>query len=315
MRALARSLRTAEVSLVDRLTADLRPEFAEDVIFVDASDAVMGGPACKAVSCRRTGVLVGMCVAHHQSWVTAGRPDLQSWADSAAPSSRWLGQPPMCTAPSCHRGRFMATLCHVHHLRWQRAGMADRASWTATHSGPPLKRAASCALTHCLLDGEGPSGLCRSHRTRWARHGRPPVAEYVVSCESFGRDQFDLRALPMPIRVEITYAIQRRVDERRTKTGPDLLRRLLGQLPASGSTSLLDRSPETWTATSGSRPSVAASATDSSSTPSVTSPTSSKASAGMPSTRETSGCCAGSASRAGTWRFVSIASGPCGFAR
>ncbi|MHB1519637.1 MAG: tyrosine-type recombinase/integrase [Acidimicrobiales bacterium] len=80
------------------------------------------------------------------------------------------------------------------------------------------------------------------------RHGRPLVSDYVLSCESFGRDRFDLRALPMPMRVEIAYSIQRRVDERRTKTRPDVLRRLLNQLAAGGATSLLDRSPEVWTA-------------------------------------------------------------------
>lgn len=247
MSALARALQSGDVSLVERLAGELRPEFAEDVIFVDASDAVMGGPSCKAASCKRTGVVVGMCAAHHQSWVAAGRPELQIWAASVPPSSRWLGQPPGCTAPSCHRGRFQASLCHAHYLRWKRARFPDREAWTAEHSGPPFEREPPCALTHCLLDGEGPSGLCRSHRTRWAGHGRPPVAEYVLSCESFGRDRFDLRALPMPMRVEVAYAIQRRVDERRTKTRPDLLRRLLNQLPASGATSLLDRSPETWT--------------------------------------------------------------------
>ena len=247
MSALARPLPVAGVSLVERLTTQLRPEFDEDVIFVDTSDAVMGGPACKAASCTRTGVLIGMCVAHHQSWIAAGRPDLENWAASAPASSRWLGQPPGCTAPSCRRGHYMATFCHAHYLRWQRAHFPDRATWASEHSGPSFHREAKCALTHCLLDGEGPSGLCRSHRTRWANHGRPPLVEYVLSCESFGRDRFDLRALSMPMRLEIAYAIQCRVDERRTKTRPDLLRRLLNQLAASGASSLLERTAETWT--------------------------------------------------------------------
>jgi hypothetical protein len=50
----------------------------------------------------------------------------------------------------------------------------------------------------------------------------------------------------MPMRLEIAYAIQRRVDERRTKTRPDTLRRLLNQLPTSGVSSLLDRNPDQW---------------------------------------------------------------------
>ena len=119
-------------------------------------------------------------------------------------------------------------------------------SWAAGHSGPPFPRGAPCALPHCQLDGEGPSGLCRSHRVRWASKGKPPIAEYVLSCESFARDRFDLRPLPTPMRLEIAYAIQRRVDERRTKTRPDVLRHLLNQLRDSGATSLLERSPATW---------------------------------------------------------------------
>jgi integrase len=243
----ALALQLGGVSLVERLASELRPEFAEDLIFVEASDAVMGGPSCRAACCERTGVVAGMCTAHHQSWLGAGRPELESWAASALPSSRWLGQRFKCQALSCHRGRYQAALCHGHYLRWQRAEFPDLAPWAACHSGPPFSRETPCALTSCLLDGEGPSGLCRSHRVRWARHGRPPIAEYVVSCETFGRDRFDLRSFPTPMRLEIAYSIQRRVDERRTKTRPDVLRHLLNQLRDSGANSLLDRSSRTWT--------------------------------------------------------------------
>jgi hypothetical protein len=52
----------------------------------------------------------------------------------------------------------------------------------------------------------------------------------------------------MPMRLEIAYAIQCRVDARRTKTRPDQLRRLLRKLPGSGVSSLLERSPEDWNA-------------------------------------------------------------------
>jgi hypothetical protein len=63
-----------------------------------------------------------------------------------------------------------------------------------------------------------------------------------------GRDRFDLRALPTPMRLEIAYAIQRRVEARRTKTRPDQVRRLLRKLPASGASSLLARTPDEWNA-------------------------------------------------------------------
>lgn len=65
-------------SLLDRISRELRPEFAGALIFIDASDPVMGGPVCKAATCERVGVLTGMCVAHHQRWVAAGRPELEA---------------------------------------------------------------------------------------------------------------------------------------------------------------------------------------------------------------------------------------------
>jgi integrase len=114
--------------------------------------------------------------------------------------------------------------------------------------GLPLPRTATCQFPGCGLDAEGSAGLCQVHRSRWARHGRPPVDTWLADCAMVGRDRFDLRALPMPMRLEIAYAIQCRVDARRTKTRPDQLRRLLRKLPGSGVSSLLERSPKDWNA-------------------------------------------------------------------
>ena len=71
---------------------------------------------------------------------------------------------------------------------------------------------------------------------------------WLADCAMFGRDRFDLRALPVPMRLEIACAIQRRVDARRTKTRPDQVRALLRKLAASGASSLLDRSADDWNA-------------------------------------------------------------------
>jgi len=235
-------------SLIERIRAELRPEFAGEVIFVDASDPIMGGPVCTATTCERIGVLAGMCNAHHLRWVNAGRPEVQAWVSTVSLSTRWLDEPTTCEVASCHRARSEGGLCHSHFLRWHRGGRPDRTTWLVANSGPPLRRGPVCRFNGCSLDAEGTAGLCLAHRSRWVRHGRPSIEDYLLGCESFGRDRFDLRALPMPMRTEVAYAIQRRVDERRTKTRPDLLRRLLGQLPASGATSLLERSPQAWTA-------------------------------------------------------------------
>jgi integrase len=238
--------------LITRLRARLRPQFAAPVIPVDPDDPVMGGPSCEVPVCERVAVLSGMCTGHHQRWVTEGRPDAGTWAASAGPLRRWLTEPPRCTVASCRRARCEFTLCHSHAARWQDAGRPDRAGWIAAGGGgSPLPRTPVCRFRECGLDSEGEAGLCQVHRSRWARNGRPPVDAWLADCAMFGRDRFDLRALPVPMQMEIAYAIQCRVDARRTKTRPDQVRALIGKLPASGVTSLLDRTAGDWNASLG----------------------------------------------------------------
>lgn len=231
-----------------RLAGQLRPEFAAEVILVDPSDPVIGGPLCVSATCERVGILDGMCTAHHQRWVNAGRPDVEAWAATAPANRRWLDEPPECAIAACRRGRREFGLCHSHANRWRNTGEPDRARWVAEGGGPPLPAGMTCRFPGCGLDAEGAAGLCLVHRSRWARNGRPPVDSWLLSCEMVGRDRFDLRPLPMPMRLEIAYAIQCRVDERRTKTRPDQVRRLLRKLPGSGVTSLLEHNPESWAA-------------------------------------------------------------------
>ncbi|MFG1711147.1 tyrosine-type recombinase/integrase [Nonomuraea sp. M3C6] len=236
-------------SLAGRLARELRPQFAEPVILVDPSDPVMGGPSCLVAVCDRVGILKGMCSAHRQQWTEAGRPDIAAWAATAPTLRRWLAEPPRCAVASCHRARREAGLCHSHATRWHQAGRPDPERWVAEGGGgPPLPRTAMCRFPECGLDAEGAAELCEHHRSRWTRNGRPPVEAWLADCAMIGLDRFDLRALSMPMRLEVAYAIQRRVDERRTKTRPDQIRRLLRKLPGSGATSLLERSPEDWNA-------------------------------------------------------------------
>jgi integrase len=237
------------VGLAAQLSAQLRPQFAVPVILVDPADPVMGGPCCIVTACQRVGVLRGMCSAHRQRWTHAGRPDPQTWAVTEPAARRWLEQPPTCAVASCQRAHCEFGLCHSHVSRWQHAGRPDRRRWVAAGGGgAPLPRTASCLFHGCGLDAEGSAGLCLVHRNRWIRHGRPPVRAWLADCAMVGQDRFDLRALPTPMRLEIGYAIQRRVDDRRTKTRPDHIRRLLHKLPGSGVRSLLDHSVEQWNA-------------------------------------------------------------------
>jgi integrase len=249
MTGIAASVVPVGDDLSTRLRSLLRPEFAAPVILVDPSDPVTGGPQCVAVACDRVAVHKGMCNRHYQRWTDEGRPAVEAWAASVTANTRWLQEPRKCTVASCRRALCEHGLCHSHAVRWEQAGRPERDAWVAAGAGGgPLPAAATCRFRACGLDAEGSAGLCQAHRSRWIRHGRPPVEQWLEDCALWGRDKFDLRALPAPMRWEIGYAIQRRVDERRTKTRPESILRLLRALPRFGATSLLQRTTEEWTA-------------------------------------------------------------------
>lgn len=238
----------AGASLESRLQSLLRPKFASPVILVDPADPVIGGPVCVAAVCDRVALHQGMCNRHYQRWDADGRPDVEAWAALVTANTRWFEEPRKCTVASCRRALCEHELCHSHAVRWAQAGRPERVAWIATGAGDgPLPVAPACAFPTCTLDAEGAAGLCQAHRSRWIRLGRPPVEEWIEQCMLWGRDKFDLRALPTPMRWEIAYAIQRRVDERRTKTRLESILRLIRALPGAGVASLLDRAAADWT--------------------------------------------------------------------
>jgi integrase len=229
------------------LAARLRPQFAQPVILAGLDDPVIGGPGCLVPRCERLAVIYGKCSAHHQRWIDDGCPDdVPAWAASAPANRRWLQQPPKCAIGTCRRSRREHGLCHSHAHRWHRQDRVDLPQWIADGGGPLLPAGPGCRFPECGLEAEGEAGLCVHHRNRWVRADRPPIESWLLGCATFGQDRFDLRALPEPMRMEIAFAIQCRVDERRTITRPHSIRRLLRALPAAGATSLLDRSPEAW---------------------------------------------------------------------
>ncbi|MEU3343002.1 site-specific integrase [Streptomyces sp. NPDC006668] len=230
------------------LAARLRPRFAQPVILVDPDDPVIGGPRCLVPVCDRLAVIFAKCSAHHRRWIDDGRPDdVDAWAATAPANRRWLQQPPKCAIGICRRSRREHGLCHSHAHRWHRQGRPDLPGWITDGGGPPLPAGPGCSFPECGLEAEGEARLCVHHRNRWVRADRPPLEPWLLGCATFGQDRFDLRALPEPMRLEIAYAIQCRVDERRTITRPHSIRRLLRALPGAGVGSLLDRGPEEWT--------------------------------------------------------------------
>ena len=153
---------------------------------------------------------------------------------------------------------------------------------------------AVCAVPGCALWAQLDAGWCNSHHARWRQRGRPPATQFIAYCASYGEDRFDLRALAPQLRLEIGYALQCRVDAKRTSTTPRSIKPLLNHLAASRAVSLLERPLGQWLA---GLPAAAALHTPRAfwPTPSSACSTCATAPAGTASTRVTCGCCADSA--------------------
>lgn len=135
---------------------------------------------------------------------------------------RWVGHRPLrrCRWPGCRFGQFRRQLCYAHARAWDTHGRPALQRWLV--GVRPVDHAAGleCALPGCGLLAELDAGWCRSHHTRWRQRGRPPTTEFVAYCASYGEECFDLRRLPPPMRLEIQYALQCRVDTRRRRAPP-----------------------------------------------------------------------------------------------
>jgi len=232
-------------SLLGRLDALLRHEFRVDVLVPAADDPILGTPACEVSGCVHSSRYGGLCLAHLRRWNLEDRPDRRAWVASADPAV--MGHRPLqpCQVIGCGYGQHQYRLCYRHSRAWDKAGRPTVDQWTPTL----VTMTSVCALPGCSLWAELDGGWCRSHHARWRQRGRPPAAEFIAYCTSYGEDQFDLGPLPPQLRLEIQYAIQCRVDANRTRTTPRSIKPLLDHLAVDGATvSLLDHSVQDWLA-------------------------------------------------------------------
>ena len=233
-----------DIGLHGRLDALVRPEFRVDVLVPAAGDPILGTPACEVTGCVHSSRYGGLCLAHLRRWKLDGRPDRRAWAASADPAV--MGHRPLhpCQVSGCGYGQHRYQLCYKHSRAWDKAAHPSVEQWT-----PPLAATTTvCALPGCSLWAELDGGWCRSHHVRWRQRGRPPAAEFIVYCVSYGEDHFDFRPLPPQLRLEIQYAIQCRVAANRTRTTPRSIKPLFDHLAADRAASLLDHPIEDWLA-------------------------------------------------------------------
>jgi len=234
--------------LARQLAARVRPEFAVAVIVPVPGDPILGTPACGVPGCSRSVVAGGLCTSHYSRWRREGYPDLEPWMAATDPTTRGHRGLQGCAVGDCRRGAMAAGLCAKHHYRWDSLGRSNLAGWLASVVDDPDGRPV-CAVGGCelLVESRDP-GLCVSHQKRWRGRGRPSLHSFVSECATFGDAVFDLRALPTPLRLEVAYGLQCRVDDNRSKTPARPLRPLLGLLAASGVHSLLERTLDEWRA-------------------------------------------------------------------
>ncbi len=118
----------------------------------------------------------------------------------------------------------------------------------------PVFARGRCAVEGCERGGWSKQ-LCDSHYNRWRLTGRPPLDNYCATTGPISRgrklertDAFDLRELPLQLRLEVAYSIQQRHDERRVRLIPVMIHQLVALLATSHASSLLDRPVDDWVA-------------------------------------------------------------------
>lgn len=121
------------------------------------------------------------------------------------------------------------------------------------HTDPahPVFARGQCRVAGCER-GAWSKFLCNGHYGRWTREGRPQLATFAMTTgpmagHSDRIDAFDLRGLPLQLRLEVAYSIQIRHDQRTIRLVPMMINRLVRLVIAAKVGSLLDHGLERWT--------------------------------------------------------------------
>jgi integrase len=236
--------------LLAKLVATVRSEFRCDVMEFAPDDPVFGGGACGMGGCERSARGHGLCPGHRSRWAKLGRPDLQTFINSADP--RWHRQRPnrRCGVPGCGYGISRRGLCHLHAARWVRAGCPDQGAWMA--DPPRVKQpdpGVTCHIRHCDLWPGSRSPFCHAHTMTWKDNGQPDIDTFaarfepapVPPCETIRLDR-----LAPQLKLEMQYVLQCRHDDRQGKLAPATVARVTRFLIESAVTSLLDQDETTW---------------------------------------------------------------------
>ncbi len=207
---------------------------------------------CAVAGCRnvRRGI-DPLCHSHRRRFDRSGAVDLQAWIvnDGAAFTRRWVSEETCVvidgTGERCPRpaaGRWQ--LCHAHDTTWrdqQRSGVDFERFLEQARPNPGL---GPCLAASCyLLAAYRRIRLCELHDRIWHDAGCPrgnELTAWVARVRQPANHRIlSLRGLPELVRLELLYAISRRVVEQvRTKTGD--MRRYVDMLLAARVGSVLE---------------------------------------------------------------------------
>jgi integrase len=247
----------------------VRPEFTVEIYFPERGDLILFGHPCAVDGCSRRGNSrpgrtgdKWLCVTHLNEWITAGRRPVDEWlAEGVSLLTAWKRRLIPCSAAGCERSRSCGWWCFFHWKRWINAGRPDRETFARTAPPAPVGQA-RCEVPDCRFPATRRGGrLCDSHKRTadWCRYKRmcdDVDAFLVLLAEAELRlvPHYDFSELREPLRTELRYVIQQRLDENRHALDYRRVASAAAFLAGLGVDSLLDRDQEWWETQLRSRP-------------------------------------------------------------
>ena len=246
----------------DVLAAALRLEFTVDVYYPERGEPILFGHACAVEDCPGRGNSHPgraserwLCSSHLQAWFVAGRPGVEEWlaAGVKPPAAKmFIASKQPCAAVGCVRSRRDRWWCSFHYQRWLRAGRPDRESFARAAAPAPVGDR-ECEVPGCGFPAmRRMRRLCDAHKQSAKNSRRVTGLDVDGYLGLLARDeallvpQYDFSALAEPLRSELRFAIQHRLDEGRFTLSYRRVACVAEFLRSLGVSSLLEHDQGWW---------------------------------------------------------------------
>lgn len=203
-------------------------------------------PACLGDGTSKTGPL---CRSHANQLAQAGAASAEEWiaAGGPRPLRRYLSLETCRVSDDegelCPRPSWASRLCIAHSKIW---GIERKRGSTLEEflaRARPLTSFGDCTAGSCFLAAAHETGLCELHYRLWNTAGHPQGEDLEAwrrrTRQPTSRLVLSLRGLPELVRLEVLYALQRRLAEQ-VRTLPEAVTTLVDELRLSDVGSVLD---------------------------------------------------------------------------